>query len=88
MASYKDILLAHIPSFTDRATPLPGVQPLRFEDVTIRQLKRRARGTAPSFDPGSGGAIEDYVPLSVRIERASKGSDGALRAKPFTLGLE
>jgi len=58
------------------SSPRPRVLPLRFEDVTIRQLKRRARGTAPLYDPGPVG-VEGDIPLSVRFEKASCGSSGA-----------
>jgi len=85
LASYRDILLAHLPTFTDKSSPKPGVAPLRYKDVTIRRLKRRARGTPPVIDPGPVGTDDEYIPLSVRLDLATNElATGALRGKPIS----
>lgn len=87
IASYRDILLAHLPTFTDISSTKPGVGPLRYRDVTICRLKRRARGTGPIIDPGPGGMDDGYIPLFVRLEMASDElATRALRGNPLTLG--
>lgn len=54
LASYRDILLTHLPILSNKASSKPGVLPIgafKHRDVTIRRIKGRARGTAPTFDP-------------------------------------
>lgn len=89
LASYRDILLAHFPIITDKVSSKPGVVPLgvvKHRNVTIRCIKGRARGSAPTFDPGPDRVSSEYIPLLVRLEMASFDSvSGALRDLPINL---
>lgn len=87
MASYRDILLAHLPTFTDHPSTKPGVEPLRFRDVSIRRLKRWARGSGSHIGPDTAETVDGYIPLSVRLEMASVDlTSGALRDQPLSPG--
>lgn len=87
LASYRDILLAHLPIISNKVSSKPGVIPLgavKCRNVMIRRIKGWVRGSAPSFDPGPDTVSSEYVPLSVRLAMASSDSvSGALRDMPI-----
>jgi len=77
-ASYRDILVAHLPVYTDNLSSKEGVFPVevdRFRDVTIRRKKKggRIRGSTMT---------DNFIPLSVRLEGGS-GFSGSMDSGGF-----
>ena len=67
--SYRDILVAHLPVYTDKKSPKDGVSPIgldRFRDVTIQHKRKggQGRGLADSL---LSVTADSYIPLSVRL---------------------
>lgn len=83
--SYRDILLAHLPIYSDKASLKDEVQPLgpvHCQNVTIHQNYGRWR--LQNKDSGTG--IE-HIPLYTLLSTDSTLLDSrALRASPLTMG--
>lgn len=67
-SSYRDILVAHLPVYTDHLSTKEGVSPLgvdRYRDFTIRRKRRGGRGIKDTSKHPTD--CDSYIPLSVRL---------------------
>jgi len=72
-SSYRDILVAHLPVYTDHNSTKEGVTPFgsdRFKDVTIRRKRKGGRGRGVDVSSNSF-SYDSYIPLSVRLAGGS-----------------
>lgn len=79
-ASYRDILLAHLPVYSNKTSNKPGVLPIGplCRNVIYR---RNPESGGDTTSPGHGGDTV-AIPLSVRLNNAISATNGALRASP------
>jgi len=86
LASYRDILLAHLPVYSNKSSTREGVVPigpLHCQNVIFR---KNHKGGDMSDDLGGGGDSV-AIPLSVRLANASIDNTGALRESPQVEGF-
>jgi len=90
IATYRDMLLAHLSIYSDKASPKEGVNLIRSyhrKNVTIRRKKGKGRAISASVDSGEPIQSPEYLPLYARIDLISATVEtGALRESPPSRG--